>query len=123
ERARTEEALRLSEQRVRSIIESALDAIVTIDNEGKITGWNPEAVRAFGWSQGEALGQNLADLIIPLESREAQRMGLQRLRETGENRLEMLALRKKGATFPAEITISKLDSSQGMEFSAFIRDL
>ena len=127
-REKSEQALRQSEQRVRSIIESALDAIVTIDGDGKITGWNPEAVRVFGFSHDEAIGHPLAELIIPPAFREAHRAGLQRLRETGESRilnrrLELTALRKNGETFPVELAISPLKSAHGEEFCAFIRDL
>jgi PAS domain S-box-containing protein len=60
-------ALHNSEERVRLIVESSLDAVVTIDECGLITGWNPQAEAIFGWTRDEAMRRLLADLVIPNE--------------------------------------------------------
>jgi two-component system sensor kinase FixL len=128
ERKRHEEILRQSEERVRSIVDSALDAVVTIDEVGNITGWNPQAEVVFGWSAEEALGQPMAKLIIPPNWRKAHKAGLARFMQTGtgrvlNQRLELTAMRKPGVLFPIEITISPLRVGDRYEFSAFVRDI
>src|SRR5262249_6019124 len=66
------------------ILDNWLDAVVTIDAAGIITGWNPRAETIFGWSSSEAIGQPLADTIIPPQFREAHKAGLQRYLSTQE---------------------------------------
>ncbi|MFZ5862930.1 MAG: sensor histidine kinase [Nitrospirota bacterium] len=127
-RKRGEQALLQSEQRVRLIVDSALDAVVTINAHGNVTGWNPQAQAIFEWRRDEAIGRPLADLVIPEHSRDAHRAGLQRFLATGEGRvlnkrLELTALRKGGEEFPIELTIAPLELSDYYEFSAFIRDI
>jgi PAS domain S-box-containing protein len=128
ERKRDEAALRQSEERVRLIVESALDAVVTMNEEGRITGWNPQAETIFGWRLDEALGQRLADLIIPEQHRAAHRQGLLHFLTSGEGpvlnqRLELTALRRGSYEFPVELTISAIQIGEHFEFSAFIRDI
>ena len=72
------------EQRIRSILETALDAVVTMNPAGQITEWNAEAERIFGWSRQEAVGRRMSDTIIPSQYREAHERGLQRFLHTGE---------------------------------------
>lgn len=129
DRKRAEAEIRASEEQTRLIIETALDAVITIDETGCITGWNPHAERTFGWTGAEVLGQPVADVIIPASQREAHRSGLRRFLETGNGpmlrrRLELTALRKDGVEFPVELTISPLQRSDGRwTFSAFVRDI
>lgn len=128
ERKRHDEILRQSEERVRSIVDSALDAVVTMDEAGNITGWNPQAEVVFGWSATEVHGKPMADLIIPENWREAHRRGLAKFLATGEavvfnQRLELTAIRKQGEPFPVEIAISPLRVGEHYEFSAFVRDI
>ena len=78
-------ALRASEERIRLIIEAALDAVITIDSAGIITGWNPQAEQVFGRSRQSAVGQPLHETIIPERLREAHVRGLQRYAVGGEN--------------------------------------
>jgi len=128
ERKRDEAALRQSEARVRLIVESALDAVVTMNAEGQVSGWNPQAETIFGWRPDEALGQFLADLIIPEQHRAAHRQGLAHFLTSGEGpllnkRLELTALRRGSYEFPVELTIAAIQLGDRFEFSAFIRDI
>ena len=128
EQRRAEEALREGEFRVRSIIESAYDAFVAMDDSGKVVDWNAQAAATFGWTRGEALGQMLADLIIPETQRGAHAAGLRRYLETGEGpllnrRLEVGALRRDGSEVPVELTITPLKLRQQHLFCAFIHDI
>jgi PAS domain S-box-containing protein len=117
-----------SEERTRLILETALDAVVSIDSDGKITGWNPQAEAVFGWKREEILGRLLADTIIPHLQREAHRDGLRRYLATGEGvvlnkRVELSALRRDGSEFPVELSITPIRSGGVVTFSAFLRDI
>jgi PAS domain S-box-containing protein len=117
-----------SEERTRHIIETALDAVVSIDSDGRITGWNPQAEAVFGWTREEVLGRSLADTIIPHSQREAHHDGLRRHLATGEGavlnkRVEFVALRKQGGEFPIEMSITPIRAGTTVTFSAFLRDI
>jgi PAS domain S-box-containing protein len=125
---RAEAALRESEERTRSIIDGALDAVVTMNAQGVITGWNPRAEITFGWSRAEAIGRSLDQTIIPPQHREAHRLGLQRYMLTGHaavlnKRLELTAVRRDGREFPVELTITPIGTGEGGGFSGFVRDI
>ena len=120
--------LRVAEARMRAIVESALDAIVTTDENSVITGWNRQAEVIFGWPAQEAIGRTLSDTIIPTQHREAHRRGMERYLATGEKRImdrriEITALRRDGTEFPVELTVSSSRPGHHTVFSAFIRDL
>jgi PAS domain S-box-containing protein len=107
---------------------AALDAHVTMDAAGAITGWNPQAEVIFGWPAAEALGRPLADVIIPATQRDAHWRGLERFLTTGEGpilnrRLELTALRRDGREFPVELAVTPIRSGDGWFLSAFIRDI
>jgi PAS domain S-box-containing protein len=128
ERKRGEEALKRREEHFRLILESSLDAVVTINEQGTIIGWNRQAESVFGWKRHEAVGRSLAGLIIPEQYREAHRRGLEHFLRTGEGpllgkRLELTALRRGGQEFPIELAVSPLRSGDHFEFSAFVRDI
>jgi PAS domain S-box-containing protein len=128
ERARLYGDLRVSEERMRLIVDTALDAVVTIDLDGRITGWNAQAERSFGWSRGEVLGRILAETIIPPRHRSAHEAGLRRYRASGlgsvvNRRLELSALHRDGREFPVELSISPVSTAAGTTFSAFVRDI
>ena len=128
ERGQVEEALRESEERFHLIVDMALDAVITMDAEGRITTWNPQAETIFGWSRQEVVGQSLADTIIPPQYREAHQRGLKHFLATREGpvlnrRIEITALHSDGHEFPVELTISPLQSGEILTFSAFIRDI
>src|SRR2546421_8296376 len=91
-------------RRLRSIFDSALDAVVTMDAAGLITDWNPMAETIFGWPKAEAAGKPLAETIIPHRYRGAHTSGLGRVLATGtgpvlHKRLELVALHRDGPEF------------------------
>ncbi|HKT34415.1 MAG TPA: PAS domain S-box protein [Nitrospira sp.] len=123
-----EAALLQSQERNRAIVETALDALVTVDAAGIVTDWNRQASAVFGWSREEALGQRLSELIIPTKDREAHEAGLRQYLATGDGqflnrRVEVQALRRSGEEFPVELAISPVRVGGTIFFSAFIRDI
>ncbi|HUE77966.1 MAG TPA: ATP-binding protein [Longimicrobiales bacterium] len=117
-----------SETRLRSVIDSSLDAIVTIDPASVVTDWNRPAAEIFGWSAEDAIGRALPDLIIPERYREAHLEGLRRFLATGEGpilnrRIEIPALHRDGREFPVELAVSPSGQGETLLFSAFIRDI
>jgi PAS domain S-box-containing protein len=110
------------------IVDTALDAIVTIDAQSVVLEWNPQAEKTFGWSQAEAVGRNLMETIIPPRFREAHSQGLKRYLATGEGpvlnqRIEIEALHKDGRELPVELAISPLRFGESFLFSACLRDI
>ena len=127
-RLRMTEALARSELRLRAMINSAMDAVISMDLQGRILDWNPQAERIFGWSASEAIGRLLEELIIPEELRARHREGLAHYRATGEGkvfgvRIEVPALRKDGQRIEVELSIAPLVVEEGMAFSGFLRDI
>src|SRR3954447_26944665 len=82
DRRHAEEEVRASESRLRAMLESALDAVVTMDHRGRVLGWNHAAETTFGYGAHEAIGADMADLIVPPSLRAAHRQGLARFLET-----------------------------------------
>jgi PAS domain S-box-containing protein len=123
-----EKALRASEARQRAVLESALDAIVAMDHEGKVVEFNPAAEQVFGYRRQDVLGRDLADLIIPVSWRAAHGRGLARYLAAGEGpmlgkRIEVAAARADGTEFLAELSIVRIPGSEPPLFTGFIRDI
>jgi PAS domain S-box-containing protein len=121
-------ARREDEIRIRSIVDTALDAVVQMDANGLISGWNRQAEQIFGWPAAEALGRLLHDVIIPERYRQAHRQGMQRYLDTRcgsllNQRIEVVALHHDGHEFPIELAITPNKLGNTIEFSAFIRDI
>ena len=132
ERKVIEEALKQSERRTAKIIESSLDAVVSIDEMGIVTGWNRQAEHIFGWHRDEALDRELADLILPKNDQDSSlpspvksvsRFVLKHDSELLNRRLEITAVRRGGERVSVELAISKLTLADGFEFSIFLRDV
>jgi two-component system cell cycle sensor histidine kinase/response regulator CckA len=120
--------LRQSEARKGAILDTALDAILTIDHLGKVTEFNRAAEKMFGYSRAEAMGREMAELIIPENLRERHRAGLEQTVRTGESRmanrrLEMTAMRRDGTEFPVEIIITRIPLPGAAVFTGYVRDL
>jgi PAS domain S-box-containing protein len=127
-RRRAEEQVRASESRLRAMLASALDAVVTMDAEGRVTSWNPAAEATFGYSAGEALGHEMAELIVPPGLRAAHRRGLARFLATGvpkmlDRRLELTGMRRDGTEFPVEVAITRIPVSGPPAFTGYLRDI
>jgi len=128
ERKAAEEALRESEARKGAILDTALDAILTIDHQGKVLEFNPAAERLFGFLREEVIGKNILDEIVPPEEKDTIRQGLESYLHTGVNPLkgghvEMAALRKNGMRIPVEFAVSRIRIAGVPAFTAYIRDL
>src|ERR1700704_5496598 len=100
--------LNLSYERMRAIVDTALDGMVTMDHEGRIVEFNPAAERLFGRSRGDVIGRSLADTIIPPASREPHTEGLAHYLATGEatvfgKRIELTGQRADGTLVPVEL--------------------
>lgn len=127
ERKRAEEAVRESEERFRSVAQSANDAIISADSRGRIISWNKGAHKIFGYSEEEVLGEQLI-MLMPERYRDAHQKGFERLYSTGESRIigktvELDGLRKYGAEFPIELSISTWGSRNTRYCSGIIRDI
>ena len=128
EKKRAEQQLKTSEEKTRLIMNSALDAIISIDEAGLITFWNPQAEQTFGWSAEEITGKSLTDTIIPPQYREMHQKGMELYRQTGKGPvlnkiIEISAVNRSGAEFPIELTIIPVRYNGSVSFSAFIRDI
>ncbi len=127
ERSRVESRLRESETRMRSLTESAKDAIISIDSEGKVIFWNKSAELIFGYSEEEMLGQSLT-VIIPERYREDHRRALERFMATGKQKLigkivEMSGRGKDGREFPIELSLSTWQIEQQTFFTGIVREI
>ena len=121
-------ALSDRENFILTIVESALDCIISIDEQGNIVQFNPAAEKTFGYQCCDVIGNPLAELIIPEQFRERHQLGLKRYFETGEGpvigkRIEITAMRSDGSEFPAELAIVVSQKQRGCTFTAYLRDL
>jgi diguanylate cyclase (GGDEF)-like protein/PAS domain S-box-containing protein len=122
------ETHREDEARLRATIETAMDAVVQINADGIITGWNSQTEKVFGWTREEAIGQALHKTIIPPQYREAHLRGMTHFLASGEgamlnSRVELLGLHRDGHEFPVELSITAVKAAGKYEFNGFIRDI
>lgn len=111
-----------------AISESSLDAVISMDHQGRVIEWNPSAERTFGFRRDEVIGKEIAELIIPPELRMRHRQGLSHYLATGEGpvigqRLELTALRRDGNEFPVELSVTQVESTDPPIFIGFVRDI
>ncbi len=128
ERRKAERELRENEARKTAILETSLDAIVSINHRGEIVEFNPAAERIFGYEKANVLGQPMAELIIPPAYREAHHQGFACYLATGvgpvlNQRLELSALRSDGSEFPLELTVTRIPVEGPPLFTAYLRDI
>lgn len=121
-------ALQESEAKLRSVIDSAMDAVITIDEFGCITEWNVQAEALFGYSREDAINNTLSEMIVPETYREAHDRGMAHFLKTGEGpvlnkRIEIVGLHRTGEIFPIELSIVPIQTNDQYYFSAFIRDI
>ncbi|TXG34835.1 SpoIIE family protein phosphatase [Seonamhaeicola maritimus] len=127
ERKKTEEIIKASENRFRSITASASDAIISTDKSGFIESWNTAAENIFGYTEDEALGKDLG-LIIPKRYDNRHVEGMQRVVNGGEKNaigkvIEVEGQRKDGSIFPVELALSSWEGTDGLSFSGILRDI
>lgn len=111
-----------------TVVELALDCIVSIDHEGRVIEFNPAAERTFGYKRADVLGKLMAELIIPPHLRQQHYAGMRRYLETGEarvlgKRLTLEAMRADGTTFPVELAIVRVPLPGNAVFISYLRDL
>lgn len=124
-RREAEARLRESEQRIRAIVETATDAIVTVGPDGRVLSFNPAAERMFGYAAGEAVGREVRLLVAPPEGGDFGRdrpwpNGTGVRPDTGRV-FELLGRRRTGETFPVELTVGEV--AEGRLFTGIIRDV
>jgi PAS domain S-box-containing protein len=117
-----------SEERMRAVVESALDCIISMDAEGCIIEFNPAAEKTLGYKREDVIGKSLAEVIIPPRFRAAHGEGLRRVLSTGVGkilgkRIELPALRADGGEVLVELAITRLGSETPPVFTGFLRDI
>src|SRR4030042_701211 len=128
DRKHAEEALRESEEKFRAISSTAVDAILVMDNEGKILYWNPAAERMFGYAREEAMGKELHLFLAPERYHDAYKKGFSKFIETGKgpeigNTSEFFAIRKDGIDFPIEVSTSAIQVKGRWYSVGIVRDI
>jgi PAS domain S-box-containing protein len=113
---------------LQSVLDTALDAVVVMAEDGRVIGWNDIAERTFGWSAEEAIGQQLSELIIPAGVRDAHEGGRRHYLATGEgpvlNRhIEVSAVHRDGTEFPVELSVTASEQFGDRLFVGFLRDI
>jgi PAS domain S-box-containing protein len=127
-RRQAEEEVRANESRLRAMLEAALDAVVTMDHSGRVVGWNHAATAIFGYHPNEAIGREMAEVIVPPSLRRAHRRGLARVLEGQppkilDRRLELTGMRRDGTEFPVELTITRIALPGPPMFTGYLRDI
>jgi len=128
ENEQNQKLLRKNEVMLSSVIASALDAIVIINQEGNIIRWNHAASRIFGYTEEEVKGQAMAETIIPPSFMQSHGAGFRRFLAGGNSnilnrRMELTGMRKNGSEFPMELTVTAIQHDQEYFFNGFIRDI
>ena len=125
-RASTERTL-AERRRLELILGNAYDAFVAFNRDGRITYWNEQAARTFGWSAHEAIGRDLLELIAPKDQRAPYREAIAGIASAGSRlqarRIEVQAVRRDGQPIFVEMSVVVIEGEGGASFNAFIRDL
>ncbi|MES2164522.1 MAG: PAS domain S-box protein [Pseudomonadota bacterium] len=127
ERKLAQQALQESEARMRAIFETAVDAIITIDEQGVLERLNPAAERLFGYAEAEVAGRNVS-MLMPQPHRKLHDGYLAHYRDTGEKRIigkgrEVEGLRKDGSVFPMELSVVEMQLGARRMFTGMVRDI
>lgn len=128
EREAAQSAICDNESLISNILERAPDAFVSCENTGIVTKWNAAAERVFGWSSEEAIGRDIAELIIPPDQRDAHRTGMARFAKGipgpfVNNRVRVTALHRDGHEIPVELSIGALRHDGAYYATAFLHDV
>ena len=117
-----------AEAQARAVLDAALDAVITIDHEGRILEFNDAAELMFGHRRADVVGAHMADVLVPPSLRADHERGFAHYLETGEGqvigkRVEVAALRANGTEFPVELGISRVAVEGPAVFTGFVRDI
>lgn len=128
ERRLAEAALRDSEERLRAICDSAMDAVLMLDSDGKAVFWNPAAEKMFGYTADEILGQDVHAILAPVQHREQSHQAFSMIAVSGVmelagKTLELMGRRKDGREFPVEMSVSGFGLHGKWEAAAIVRDI
>jgi len=128
ERMKAEEALKESEEELLTMTASAKDAIISMDDEGKVTFWNEAAEKVFGYSKQDIVGKELHTAIVPQRYWKRYSTGFSKFRETGQGAavgetLELVGLKKDGAEFPIELSMSAVKRRGRWNAIGIVRDI
>jgi PAS domain S-box-containing protein len=120
-------ALRDSEARLRAVVDTAVEGIITIDETGNIEAINPAACRLFGYAREEVIGQNVK-MLMPEPYQGQHDAYLEAYLRTGRARIigigrEVVGLRKDGTTFPLDLSVSELKVAERRMFTGMVRDI
>ena len=123
----TQSELRDNESRMRSIVETAVEGIITIDDKGCIEFFNPAAQRIFGYEAGEVIGRNVS-MLMSSPDREDHDAHLKRYQQTGQQHIigmsrEVVGRRKDGSNFPLELAVSEVRLENRKVFTGMLRDI
>ncbi|MBK9145260.1 MAG: PAS domain S-box protein [Candidatus Melainabacteria bacterium] len=122
-----ERALRRSEKRLRIILENSYDAFISVDAQWRITDWNKQAEKTFGWKKEDVLGKALATIVPKHFRRQYARRIEGNFEEEGKNLLratyELAAVHRDGTEFPIEIGIFKIREDDDYLYCAFVKDI
>ncbi|KQY05676.1 diguanylate cyclase [Massilia sp. Root133] len=115
-------------ERVRLILQTAYDAFIAIAPDGRITDWNLQACKLFGWREDEAVGHDVLDLLVPTSERAAWRDCLAQFAQRGTCAMltgptETTALTRDGHAIPVEVAMTPLPTKHGYGVTAFVRDI
>jgi len=127
EQARTEQALQESEARATSILETTVDGIITIDDDGIIRSFNAAAEEIFGYAETEVIGENVK-ILMPTPYQEEHDGYMRSFHDTGRRRIigigrEVTGQRKDGSTFPMDLAVSEVRSGSVHSFTGIVRDI
>lgn len=111
-----------------TVLDTALDAVIVIDADGMVIGWNSHAETIFGWKAIEVQGRRLSDMIIPNSHRDAHDKGMNHYLATGEGpvlnrRIEVPALHREGSELSIELSVTATEQFGDQLFIGFIRDI
>ncbi len=115
------------ERRIRAVLETAVEGIITIDEQGLVESVNPAAERIFGYTASELIGRNVSNLM-PSPFREEHDAYLRNYIRSGKARIigigrEVLGLRKNGTVFPMDLSVSEVRLANSRLFTGFVRDI
>ncbi len=124
----TLEELLAREKQLQHLLEASHDAVLTMDELGRVVRWSASAERMFGWRSHEMIGEVLSEYLVPHRYRAAHDAGMQRFLQSGEAKVlgttvELSALHRDGHEMPVELSLWHVNTEDGVLFGALIRDI